>query len=283
MTTNAPRTPAIVDAGGKPVELNLRAGSQATVYVVPARPLTAGEIAMSRQLFKDSIDYAKVKVHNETYIPLQAINVAMTPNGEIYFHPDSEDYQDDFSSSVLTHPKKKIPYEKYKMHSIKHLFIHEMGHIWQHCMGEAVAVKGALLHSCFRIGVCSDPYYYRREPGKVFEDYNMEQRAEILANYYALKFWVPTYPEAYRLLVQNDEVLRAEAGKPGFYGKYAELLADYERILEKLLAKPDYKKARKLKVPGERRSEHDTLCLVFTGGVDGPPVDGHLYHRNGRT
>lgn len=233
MTTNAPRTQAIVDADGKPVELNLRAGSQATVYVVPARPLTAGEIAMSRQLFKDSIDYAKVKVHNETYIPLQAINVAMTPNGEIYFHPDSEDYQDDFSSSVLIHPQRKTVHEQYRAYSIKHLFIHEMGHIWQHCMGEAVAAKGALLHSCFRIGVCSDPYYYRREPDKVFDDYNMEQRAEILANYYAVKFWVPIYPKAYELVMRHDEVFKAAVGKPGLYATYGELLADYERILEK--------------------------------------------------
>lgn len=244
MTTNTPGTNPIVDSNGKPVELNLHAGSKVTVYVVPTRPLTAGEIAMCQRLFKDSIDYAKVKVHNETYIPFQAINVAMTPNGEIYFHPDSEDYQKDFSSSVLTDPQKKIAHKESKTFAIKHLFIHEMGHVWQHCMDEAVATKGALLHSCFRIGLCSDPYYYRREPGKIFDDYNMEQRAEILANYYALKFWVPVYPQAYKLIEQHDEVLKADAGISGYHSMYAGLLADYERILEKFLVNPSYKKSQ---------------------------------------
>jgi type VI secretion system secreted protein VgrG len=61
------------------------------------RPLTSGEIAMARQMFGNSIDYSKVKVHNHGYLPfdLQGENTAMSPDGEIYFR--KENYEADFS------------------------------------------------------------------------------------------------------------------------------------------------------------------------------------------
>ncbi len=76
-----------------------------------SRALTSGELAMAQSLFKDSIDYSRVKVHNEEYLPfgLQPDNTAMTPNGELYFNPDY--YKDDFSISATD----------------QHWFMHEMG------------------------------------------------------------------------------------------------------------------------------------------------------------
>ena len=53
-----------------------------------ARPLTPGEIALARLLFRDAIDYGRVRIYNRCYLPfgLQPRNCAMTPNGSIYFH-----------------------------------------------------------------------------------------------------------------------------------------------------------------------------------------------------
>jgi len=63
---------------------------QTVTVKVKSRPLTAGEVAMARQIFKDSIDYSAVRVHNEEYLPfgLQSNDTAMTPNGSMYFNPD---------------------------------------------------------------------------------------------------------------------------------------------------------------------------------------------------
>lgn len=48
------------------------------------RALTAGEVVLAKRVFKDSIDYTKVKIHNKKYIVVQPNNSGMTPNGEIY-------------------------------------------------------------------------------------------------------------------------------------------------------------------------------------------------------
>ncbi|MEL1266388.1 PAAR domain-containing protein [Pseudoxanthomonas putridarboris] len=79
------------------------------------RALTEGEIAMASDVFKDAVDYSKVKVHGTPYLPFgaQPDNTAMTPNGEMYFNPDW--FKDDFS---VQRPAQK------------HWFIHEMVHVW---------------------------------------------------------------------------------------------------------------------------------------------------------
>lgn len=79
------------------------------------RLLTTGEIQLAQSVFLSTIDYSKVWIHRESYLPfnLQDKNTAMTPDGEIYFR---DLYSDDFSLTT---------------DSLQHLFIHEMGHVWQ--------------------------------------------------------------------------------------------------------------------------------------------------------
>ncbi|KAE9855859.1 hypothetical protein GP671_27070, partial [Escherichia coli] len=93
-----------------------------------ARPLTIGEIALARSVFGDAIKYSEVKVHNKSYLPfnMQSNNVAMTPNGELYFREPH--YRDDFSTEVPRY---------------KHWFIHEMVHVLQHQIGMNVRTRGA--------------------------------------------------------------------------------------------------------------------------------------------
>jgi len=130
---------------------------------VVVRSLTAGEIAMATQVFKDAIDYSKVRVHAETYIPFQDEDTAVTPNGEIYFHPKR--FKDDFSQEA---------------NSEKHWLIHEMTHVWQYQLGYPVAGRGF-----FRVGLS---YEYDLAEDKLLKDYNMEAQGDLIADYFALKF-----------------------------------------------------------------------------------------------
>ncbi len=134
------------------------------------RALTEGEIAMARQVFGNSIDYGKVKVHNHGFFwfGLQSKNTAVTPNGEIYFL--KENYREDFSAGE--------PQEK-------HWFIHEMTHVWQKQLGFTV-----WLHGAFRFAL---DYDYTLHDGKRLRDYDMEAQGDLLADYFVLEFlYLPT-------------------------------------------------------------------------------------------
>lgn len=50
------------------------------------RHLTTGGIALASLLFRDAIDYRRVRIYGRRYIPFQPKNCAMSPNGAIYFH-----------------------------------------------------------------------------------------------------------------------------------------------------------------------------------------------------
>ena len=137
------------------------------------RPLTRGEIDMAWMLFQDAIDYGKVKVHGEPYLwfGLQPKNVAMTPDGEMYFH--AAEYQEDFS--------KENPRQK-------HWFMHEMVHIWQYQLNYPVKIRGAL-----RLGL---NYDYSLSKKQRLADYNMEAQGDLLADYFVLEYL--KFPRAMR-------------------------------------------------------------------------------------
>ena len=129
-----------------------------------ARPLTAGEISMARLVFGDAIDYTRVRVHNTRYLPLvQPKNVCITPNGSLYFHASR--YLEDFSLASEEE---------------QHWFMHEMAHVWQHQLGYPVRLRGAI-----RLGLSYD---YELSAELSLCDYNMEAQAELLADYFLLRF-----------------------------------------------------------------------------------------------
>lgn len=158
-----------LEAPGVPTQMRPFAPSKPAVPAVTpegeSRPLTTGEIAMARLIFKDSIDYGQVRIHREEYLPfgLQNDDTAMTPNGEMYFNPKR--FKEDFSK---------------EQNWLKHWYMHEMVHVWQHQLGYWVRLRGAI-----RIGL---GYDYKLEAGKKFGDYNMESQGDLLSDYYALKF-----------------------------------------------------------------------------------------------
>ncbi len=139
----------------------------ATDSLIPkgkARDLTIGEIAMARALFKDSIDYSKVKVHNVEYLwfGMQLNDTAMTPNGEIYFNSDK--FLENFTISEKTN---------------QHWFIHEMVHVWQYQFGYSVKWQRV-------IGIGVSYEYVLSE--KTLADFNLKAQGDLLAGYWAIRF-----------------------------------------------------------------------------------------------
>lgn len=134
------------------------------------RVLTAGEIEMAWTVFKDGIDYDKVRVHKGSYFwfNLQSRHTAVTPNGKMYFLDDL--YVDDFSATNGPHIWKRS------------FFMHEMTHVWQYQRG--YAVRWHALTVTIR---GQRAYRYTIAPGAAFHDYNMEQQGNLVADYYAVQ------------------------------------------------------------------------------------------------
>ena len=160
-----------------------------------SRKITQGEIILAQQVFGRSIKYGDVNIYKGSYLPfdLQDINTAMAPNGNIYF---INNYRQDFSVSSLIS---------------KHLFIHEMMHVWQHQHGYAVRTRG--LVSGFR------SYYYDLT-NMSLNSYPMEQQACIIADYWLL----------IHTTIEQWAIYKKYLGSFSFANKKI-LVAKYEKIL----------------------------------------------------
>ena len=127
------------------------------------RSLTAGEIALCRQVFGSLIDYSQVKIMNHPYLPWQARHVFMAPYGTI--HARAPNYSPDYSA---------------ESRAFQGLFIHEMAHIYKYQQNIHVLLRGAILQSAFFLSFGRyNPYAYRLKAGKAFFDYNIEQQGDI--------------------------------------------------------------------------------------------------------
>ncbi|EIM3170618.1 type IV secretion protein Rhs [Escherichia coli] len=132
------------------------------------RRMTSGELTLARSIFENTIDYNKVWIHNEKYLPGQGERTAMTPNGEMYY-PDAV-YSSDFSS-------QSMPGERETVAGASHLFIHEMMHVWQYQKGYAVKLRGLFSWAA--------NYHYDLNLQSI-ASYSMEQQASIVADYWLL-------------------------------------------------------------------------------------------------
>jgi len=125
------------------------------------RPLTKNEIRLARSIFRDSIKYDKVEVNKSGWLNK---NNATAPFGSIHFANNI--YKEDFGGFGLRL-------------SLKALFIHEMVHVWQIQNNVLTPlIQGIIL---------------RLKPGNEYEyslnksdliDYNMEQQAAIIEDYF---------------------------------------------------------------------------------------------------
>jgi hypothetical protein len=122
------------------------------------RVLTAGELAKAKPIFGTSLDYSRVKIHNEKAYFFQPDDTAITPNGEVYFPPKV--YKADFSLSI----------------GDSAWLIHELVHVYQHQNGMWVRVNGAFYRT----------YKYGSLVGveKTLKDFRIEQQASIVEDYF---------------------------------------------------------------------------------------------------
>lgn len=161
---------------------NVGSSVQTVTVKVKSRPLTAGEVAMARLIFKDSIDYSTVKIHNGEYLPfgLQFNNTVMAPNGGIYLNPNRYSKNPDYSKA--TDPRDK------------QWFMHEMTHIWQYQLGYSVTWQGFWIAvTGGYIGGRAYDYDFTDssespDRNKTFPDFNMEQQARIIEEYFGIRY-----------------------------------------------------------------------------------------------
>lgn len=125
---------------------------------MPHRPLSTGEFDNATALFGSAIALDRVKVHARRYLPFQPRNVAMAPNGHIYFPKPS--YKPDFSTSV-----PDLAW-----------ILHELTHVWQHQHGIWVRLRGALAVGRYDYGDLG-------ETDRAFTRFNIEQQAAIVGDY----------------------------------------------------------------------------------------------------
>lgn len=170
------------------------------------RNLTTGENHLAKTLFKNSIDYSKVKIHNKKYFFGQPSNSGMTPNGEIYIDGV---YKKDYS---VTSP------------ALKAFFIHEMVHVWQYQLNILNPISAAIKESIMHFFDYAKAYEYTLDENKDLLDYKIEQQAAIIEDYYR---------------VYNQSMLPV----PGHLQNTTSLSAKkvlYQKVLMKFLANPNY-------------------------------------------
>ena len=127
------------------------------LHCMRKRELTAGEVELVRSIFGKAIDTGRVRLVLGKWWPFQPKRTAMAPMGSIYFHPHGGGWSEDFSKEPLGRQA---------------FFIHEMTHVWQTQKG------GRFYLPLMRHPFCR--YAYALDEGKPFEDYGLEQQAEIV-------------------------------------------------------------------------------------------------------
>ncbi len=147
-----------------PVNERINATSGTRIKPGGVRLITMGEIALASSLYGERLRYNQIWVHRESYLPfnLQPVDVAMSPNGEMWFREDT--YSHDFSMEVDVQKK--------------HRFMHEMMHVWQAQHGMFVRTRG--LFSRFA------DYSYSLDKADIWH-YSLEQQASLVSDYWLLQ------------------------------------------------------------------------------------------------
>ncbi|MBI2234865.1 MAG: hypothetical protein HYU57_07795 [Micavibrio aeruginosavorus] len=145
--------------------LHLAGESDAYCAADPScRPMTAGEIALARPLFGDSIDYAKVRIFNrESFLPGNAGTVARASRNNLFLGEKMGEYRRDFGAAVRPSATGAALESDHAGD-----FVHELTHVWQYQNGVPQGKSKSLSYD-FDIG----------EKAR-FLDYNSEQQAEIM-------------------------------------------------------------------------------------------------------
>lgn len=128
------------------------------------RDLTDEEIALAQEIFGDHIDYSEIKVTQTRAKYNRAFHNRLRITADSY----SDNYGLDES---LT--KRKV-------------FIHELTHIWQEQEGKSVVARaiGLLITNWFNY---ANAYKFEHNDVPNFSNLNIEQQADIVERYYAMR------------------------------------------------------------------------------------------------
>ncbi|HEY0900530.1 MAG TPA: hypothetical protein VGD95_00270, partial [Micavibrio sp.] len=143
-------------------------GSNALCQIDPhCRALNPDEITVARKYFGDRIDYKNVKVFSRAFmlIPNDGYS-GMTPNGHLYF-AKKHNYSPNFTNTP----------------ELMRSFIHEMTHVAQYQSGVDVPRQAFVtwLKHGFNYYAAYD---YEIEKAPSYNDLNLEQQADMMADYY---------------------------------------------------------------------------------------------------
>ena len=132
------------------------------------RSLTSGELKLAQSLFKNIINYDRVKIYcDHNHSGYQSKVITNTRNGEILL--SINEYQSDFSANYTDcHDSVKYP----------HLFIFAMSFVWQYYRHDSSFYDNTYESTHW-------DSYDLGEPHFIF--YSMEQQAAMIADYWLLK------------------------------------------------------------------------------------------------
>lgn len=174
------------------------------------RKLTAAEITLARSVFRDSIDYARVRIHARRYVFFQHDASGMTPNGHVYACGDA--HRSDYAICDIDQ---------------RAFFIHEMAHVWQH-QNRVLPVRTSAVRLMIRHRFrYAEAYRYTLAPDRDLLDYNLEQQATIIEDYY-------------RVILNNADFARGAGGITRIQNSPDERRALLVDLLRRFLSDPRY-------------------------------------------
>jgi len=124
-------------------------------------------------VFGGALDTDATDVIDRKWAFFQPRGVMMAPAGRIHCNPHGDDYRDDYSVENW---------------ATRGRFVHELVHVWQWQRGIPLAwVRWPFAR-----------YAYRLRPGRLFEEYGLEQQAEIVRHWYLRREGLgsPRWPDA---------------------------------------------------------------------------------------
>jgi hypothetical protein len=130
------------------------------------RGLTGGERALLAPIFRQAVDYDRVRIIQGKAFPLQGATTYVTI-GDAVFAPGTL-YRADFSRSDGGRQA---------------ILVHEVAHVWQHQNGIPV-VAGAVRAFFAHRGRYHRAYAYTLASGGDLLDFGIEQQASILADFF---------------------------------------------------------------------------------------------------
>ena len=147
---------------------------QAVLPNLPGRDLTKGESAMLREVFKDSVDYKKVRVHHSATADriLRWMGAEAVTHKNLIFMSQN--------ACAKNYASCRDSYAKY-------VFVHEAAHVWQAQNGLMPGKLRMAFENYRRLvpgGDYHKHYEYSLQERKPLTAYNVEQQASIITDYH---------------------------------------------------------------------------------------------------